>query len=105
MNVAPAPRVAANIMKKLLFILLVLAGFAAFAPNADARHYSRGCYSRSYYYSDYDYDYAPRYRCYRPVRHYYYSGPRYYHRRHRDYCDRPYRYYSSRPRFFFSVGF
>ena len=88
-------------MKKFLLALLMFAGLAALASDANAGGYSR----RHYGYDD-------RYRhSYRSYRHYDYCAPRvrvyhapvrYY--RSYDYCEPRYRYYS-RPRFAFSFGF
>jgi hypothetical protein len=85
-------------MKKLLLSLIVLAGFAGVAPQAEAGHRDR-------YVRYYDDCHRPvyGYREVRVVRHYrpsYYCAPRV-----RYYDDCGPRYYRSRPRFSFNFGF
>lgn len=89
-------------MKKLLFIGLVVAGFAfASAPRSDAGvSIGIGLGIPGGYYGPYPYGYG----CYRPYRAYYryprpyyrtvvYSSPRrYWHRGHRVYYSRPHHY-------------
>ena len=94
-------------MKKLFFALALFAGFAAFAPQAEAgskRH--RHCNSDDRYYYEGGYG-GPAYRGYNRVYYapapvYYAPAPVYYAPRYYDSC-RP-RYYS-RPRVAVSFGF
>lgn len=93
-------------MKKLLFAAIALAGFAAIAPDAQAGHRERyiryydhcGRPVYGYIYRDDCYYDRPRVYYRRPVRTYYYSN--YY-----DDCAPRYRYYRSSPRVSFHFGF
>jgi hypothetical protein len=94
-------------MKTFLIAILMFAGFAAVAPNAEARYYRGGRYyygNRSYhgYYSS-GYRYYPRRyysrNYYRPYYYHSYYRPYYY----SDYCYPG--YYYGRPAISFSFGF
>jgi hypothetical protein len=94
-------------MKTFLLAILMFAGLAVVAPQAEARHYYRDgrYYGRSGYYSSYRY-YPRRYyysrNYYRPYYYRSYYRP-YYYSNHGCY---PYGYgYYSHPRFAISFGF
>ena len=86
----------AKLMKKLILLMVALAGLAVVVPQAEARHRER--YVR--YYDNCHrpvYGYVYRESYYRPS---YYCAPRV---RYYDSCAP--RYYRSRPRFSFHFGF